>query len=86
MNGILNLVLLGLNALVLKRETLIKRIGNKPAAGGHALGKHPLFHPSPKHLLGTTTPRFNKSLSERCGVHMLPAPQKGPVKAEGYLC
>lgn len=53
-NGILNLVLLELNALVLKRQMLINRIENKPAAGVHALGKHPLLHPSPKCPLDTT--------------------------------
>lgn len=60
-------------------------IEDKPAAGTYTLGKHPPFHPSPKHPLDTTTLEFNNSLSERSGIHTLPAPQKGPVKAS-YLC
>lgn len=68
MNEILNLVLLRLNALVLKRETLIYKTSL------HTLEKHLLSHPIPKHLLDLSDKELLNPHVAVHEFHVLPAP------------
>lgn len=49
----------------------------------HSPGKAP---PVPAQPQTFPAPYNTNSLSERSGVHTLPAPQNAPLKAEGYVC